>query len=1255
MKASFSMSSLRDDISQEQDEGPTGTPATLPRRKALDVCTRYSRDNIQKRDEFWEALQPNYDYLMDDGLIASCKEANGELSWGENRDLWSYEKFIACCEELWSLGEELDKSGGVQPEEFQQFDSKIRILNEQSQNLVRTKPTCAEEVLKRTTEINQFWDTLQHCVAPEESHDERTSLKREIACQIRWLRKWIRGMEVQLGPIYRKSEWTSKDIETKLNHHRVVQKEIESREKNVLGVFKLCQRFEDLKESERRESLDGGGSSRAAQQPSRDSCNWIKRDFEHLQKRFHALWLHSLEWQCWLEGLLASGPQAWGSLREDASSSSSDEPNRKIPRLSLLAEGKGATAVTAEAGATTSGSVSLENVDMVGMAGPVRPTDHHDVGYSSESSAHLSNEDGAVVDVRVYTYTSVEAKSPRVLEVVMNGDYRPRKTPRDSPNKQIDDGEIEMKDQHQTSVMQAGSNCGTFYYRHVDSDAERPCHRQRINGRKRLNFGSRSQSEDDADDDEEADISFSEVEETEAFEQWSDGIHKLVDEAEELVKSSTREPVVTVDSSCDASGEYTSSSSSNSCNDSDVESSSDPRGSVIHIKNNGSLASVVSDGGQKQPAVKLRTKKRRNGERPSSVVEASQLNFNLKFAAFSNSETALNRMKTFPKKGGAIQRQESRPKRSPRRCSNRKGSFEIDGKCRSLGSLRHSSSSDNGRWKSAGSNIFPKSYDDQCDSESGSKDSSDEFGSSKENDGELTLVHVPDNASSASEQAWDDYQEAPYLSEAYSEQGIDDEAVRRLMEFGDDYQVYMGLPSSDGASTPSFYASRGKLRLNNCGFDSESDLEDMNDLLEQHTKMLDVTQLQLQKMALGECPKIHLEDVLASVQIHITCLRAVLEQLRIPLHLSGPGHQNRDRLRLEWERLVMQATEQEERLAQLGQLQNEAKELEKCLKETMAGVNLWSNKVVKEEDLFDTAKVEIQKQRTVLEQLNPTLVNLNCKTHNYVTRWNLDVVGLKNQVHTLYRTWDQVKETIEKKLIWLDEVEDAWKEYKAERKSMQDVLSEVRSVLNKFVQTIKCSPNLLTAARTSKKVSANKNQVSMMREKLLKSLQSSSSSNSRSSLANMTKAANRLKEVLGAEGDVLSLRVAEEVEEATKETEAHEWESKQLLKQLTAILDEQEVLEQISLNRNVEEIVHHPPVQEKVAPVESFSPIKRNVKSKEETMIWRVIRAALPIQLAVVILFCFACLFEPHCCDTLNNFNLSLSPQLRYLDGPPPV
>ncbi|CAG4960249.1 unnamed protein product [Colias eurytheme] len=54
--------------------------------------------------------------------------------------------------------------------------------------------------------------------------------------------------------------------------------------------------------------------------------------------------------------------------------------------------------------------------------------------------------------------------------------------------------------------------------------------------------------------------------------------------------------------------------------------------------------------------------------------------------------------------------------------------------------------------------------------------------------------------------------------------------------------------------------------------------------------------------------------------------------------------------------------------------------------------------------------------------------------------------------------------------------------------------------------------------------------------------------------------------------------------------------------------------------------------------------------------VWRVLRSSIPIQLCLVALLLAAWLVErPKCCDALNSLAQTLTPQLRYVRGPPPV
>ncbi|XP_070493132.1 klarsicht protein isoform X2 [Chironomus tepperi] len=60
-------------------------------------------------------------------------------------------------------------------------------------------------------------------------------------------------------------------------------------------------------------------------------------------------------------------------------------------------------------------------------------------------------------------------------------------------------------------------------------------------------------------------------------------------------------------------------------------------------------------------------------------------------------------------------------------------------------------------------------------------------------------------------------------------------------------------------------------------------------------------------------------------------------------------------------------------------------------------------------------------------------------------------------------------------------------------------------------------------------------------------------------------------------------------------------------------------------------------------------------KTTQWKILKRVAKLAMPFQLTVVTLFCIAWFLEPRCCDTLNNLSMSLTPQLRYINGPPPT
>lgn len=310
--------------------------------------------------------------------------------------------------------------------------------------------------------------------------------------------------------------------------------------------------------------------------------------------------------------------------------------------------------------------------------------DCQDVGYSSESSVHLSNEDAAGECVRVYTYTTAEATSPRVLEVVMDGNCRPRKTPPRSPSGVEDVGRPRNLLVDGLAVADSpGPNCGFYSFCHEDSDKDHRHHgplRHSSPGRFSSDEaedperdGVRWSDGDLGDEDDIQSVNSSDMDVDDSLGipptrlDSPDGIHKLVNQADLMVRSSrpvdcmrhvTNRQLVTgarrfgsgplmpcVMDSCDASGEYTSSGSESDGGES-TSSIQEKKGSVIHLKDGEELASLLHNRSgnvdSKPTSVKTRINKRRTIDRPKSLVESLLSTTHPSGLATYHSETALH-------------------------------------------------------------------------------------------------------------------------------------------------------------------------------------------------------------------------------------------------------------------------------------------------------------------------------------------------------------------------------------------------------------------------------------------------------------------------------------------------------------------------------------------------------------------------------------------------------------------------------------
>ncbi|XP_068619876.1 uncharacterized protein klar isoform X2 [Battus philenor] len=282
-------------------------------------------------DDLWPLLQHHYDYIMDNQIIDSCKEANGELlahNWsvqggprllnpmsGANRQ-WSLSQlkgeFSELCqwlthvqEEIYSTPENLAsrKLRKNRMSELISVEPRRTKFIEQASAILERIPEAGAEVTWRMEHLNVKWESLKHLLNPEQQQNEGDcSDTVDPAHELRCLRRWLHVMEGRLPPPSLGAICSAPyhDLLRKLKEHQVLQRDVECHGRIVSSVVRLS----------------GGGDAARA-----------------LERRWHLLYLRAIEWQCHLEACLAKS-DTQGFLPIEAASDSDEEPALKQPRLS---------------------------------------------------------------------------------------------------------------------------------------------------------------------------------------------------------------------------------------------------------------------------------------------------------------------------------------------------------------------------------------------------------------------------------------------------------------------------------------------------------------------------------------------------------------------------------------------------------------------------------------------------------------------------------------------------------------------------------------------------------------------------------------------------------------------------------------------------------------------------------------------------------------------------------------------------------
>uniref|UniRef100_A0A1B6CNR0 KASH domain-containing protein n=1 Tax=Clastoptera arizonana TaxID=38151 RepID=A0A1B6CNR0_9HEMI len=325
---------------------------------------------------------------------------------------------------------------------------------------------------------------------------------------------------------------------------------------------------------------------------------------------------------------------------------------------------------------------------------------------------------------------------------------------------------------------------------------------------------------------------------------------------------------------------------------------------------------------------------------------------------------------------------------------------------------------------------------------------------------------------------------------------------------------------------------------------------------------------------------------------------------------------------------------------------------------------------------------QVKGEMSFLRDRKSQLVKVHRSVNEFMTDTKEPGDALKDGVTDLYQVWNETSQKVGHHLNNLQQLSSAWQQFDLNLSELQLALRgdhETLKQLDSAVQEGSITPDLATSVRDVAKVLSEKPEFSstvvlddtttlILTTPICTegSLSDSGISDSGSEqdlnererrLAALRRLARSLESILSPGSQVIA-DIAKRIEQTEKELRELQQTCRDLVIK-TAVC-----AEATAQGRNVQNINSAIATQPTSQRNLSATRRKKATRSmdpddpdpdKSSSWIWRVMRTAVPFQMAIVAIFCVACLMEPHCCDTMNNLNFSLVPQLRYIRGPPPV
>ncbi|KAK5639335.1 hypothetical protein RI129_011827 [Pyrocoelia pectoralis] len=1055
---------------------------------------------------------------MDNQLIDNCQEANGELSMDSR--MWSLKKFYIQFSELYSwlnsvqetfCGKELD--GNEESlrtryiNEVGKKNSLLKVFNEQASQLVQLHPEMEEEVTWRVMRLNSKWESMETALGLDCKNCSLHTCT-DVEHELKRLRTWMKNTETRLQPLDFRVKWSKAEIENKILEHKVLHRDIESHGKIVSSVVKLC---------------------KANNEVGKEEAN-IKRAAKSLERRWHLLFLRSLEWQCYIDFLYKSVAGKNNNAQTDSSDSDIDnEPLNKYPRL---------------------GDCFSEKHLFCKDTGEVNENGLEDNEYIDDNIVTM-------VKPKVVDEGKCKRTNQKQGELVCLTPERLKCTEDSSTF---------------TKSNRRAPNLGTYYFKHEDTtDSEvQTSTSTKIKSLTPMEDSSEDEWTYTANDKSHTEKKSVPVQLTNSSTPKSScqDIQRLVQKAEELVRES---PVKKIKANVDAplnkmsrvkqwlNMEKPSYSCDASCEEEDKESESseDLNESVATCRApQDVLAQSVcldSDKNDNSPKVLLRQKRvdlKRN--RPWSIASISHLpsalpRGNKCTSNFSISESALHQLSLSPKysksltasansislyqnnstsstmeEGGTIlvehnstparrRRLKLRKKSSSRRkglnepCAPIENTRERVGRLIKSGSFSGSSYkiSSNERHTSSDPSTIHYGHqglytlsnytsDAETDEDRHNKgipifkigEATNYLTTNRRENspGKISLNNTEEQSSSLSEQAWDSYQEK-YLSEAYSE-AQDSDAARRLLEFGEDYRNFLDSQSdwSTRSTNPEFSPPfKRKSLVPSHVLDSESDGDDVKNLLQQsRDELLQMINIYNQTFSsnLQEYIITNDTDIIATCDRHIYCLH-LIEKSPEEYSLSKIDKGRSGDLLSQWKRL----REKVNKMQEYRNLQKEILTLKNELTNEKIPVRLESLTVNSIEDIRKDVEIYSNKLLSMDEQ-KAKLLTLNVAVHRFVIEnKNYNSTALKGDISDLYRVWYDIHSSVTERLNQLNCLLQTWQTLENRLNQLQGNLQEDKetlTVLDSALQDGVFSNHIATSVREVAKVLSETHQDSSL-------------------------------------------------------------------------------------------------------------------------------------------------------------------------------